>query len=87
MYENSITSALVEKARIPIVLPTERETLQAAFATCWNTDPSTWRYCQIRNTLSLDEVLVSRAVMQELGETAELEPMRFDKDGRLLTVL
>ena len=87
MYENAITSALGEKCRIPIVLPSERETLQAAFATCWNTDPASWRYCQIRNTLSLDEVLVSRPVMEELGADGTLEPLEFDDEGRLLTIL
>ncbi|MEZ5846991.1 MAG: lactate racemase domain-containing protein [Geminicoccaceae bacterium] len=87
MYENAITSALGEKCRIPIVLPSERETLQAAFATCWNTDPASWRYCQIRNTLSLDEVLVSRPVMEELGASGTLEPLEFDDKGRLLTIL
>ena len=87
MYENAITSALGEKCRIPIVLPSERETLQAAFATCWNTDPASWRYCQIRNTLSLDEVLVSRPVMEELGADGTLEPLEFDNKGRLLTIL
>jgi len=85
MYENAITSAISEKCRIPMVMATEREALQAALATCWNTDPATRRYCQIRNTLALDEILVSRPLLDELEQEGDLQPMQFDGEGRLLT--
>lgn len=88
MYENAITAAIGEKARLPIVLPTERETLQALVMTSWASDPETIRYCQIRNTLDLDEVLVSPALLQELDATpGPAEPLAFDEAGRLLTLV
>jgi hypothetical protein len=85
MYENAITASIGEKARLPIVLPTERETVQALVMTSWAKAPETIRYCQIRSTLALDEVLVSRALLDELESTAPAEVMDFDAAGRLLT--
>jgi hypothetical protein len=88
MYENAITAAIGEKARLPIVLPTERETLQALVMTSWARDPETIRYCQIRNTLDLDEVLVSTALLEELDATpGAAEALDFDAAGRLLTLV
>jgi hypothetical protein len=87
MYENAITASIGEKARLPIVLPTERETVQALVMTSWAKTPETIRYCQIRSTLDLDEVLVSRPLLDELGAAAPAEPLRFDDDWRLLTLL
>jgi hypothetical protein len=87
MYENAITAAIGEKARLPIVLPTERATVQALVATSWAMDVGRCRYCQIKNTLDLDEVLVSRPLLAELDADAPAEPLRFDDDGRLLTLL
>jgi hypothetical protein len=87
MYENAITAAIGEKARLPIVLPTEREVLQALVMTSWARDEATIRYCQIRNTLDLDEVLVSGALLDELGGDAAAERLRFDDMGRMLTLL
>ena len=52
MYQNAITAAIGEKARLPIVLPTERETVQALVMTSWADDRAGCRYCQIRNTLT-----------------------------------
>ena len=89
MYENAITAAMGEKVRIPIVLPSEKEVLQAAMATCWATDLASVRWCQIRNTLSLDEVFVSSSLWRELGHPGDgaAEDMRFDSSGRLETLV
>jgi hypothetical protein len=87
MYENAITAAVGEKARLPIVLPTERATVQALVGTSWAMDTDSCRYCQIKNTLALDEVLVSRPLLDELGATTAAERLRFDDDGRMLTLL
>lgn len=89
MYENSITSAIGEKSRIPIVLPTEKEVLQATMATCWAPDPARLRYCQIKNTLSLDEALVSEPLWEELGRpgTEVPETLEFDAQGCLTTLV
>jgi hypothetical protein len=87
MYQNAITAAIGEKARLPIVLPTERETVQALVMTSWADDRAGCRYCQIRNTLTLGEVLVSAPLLAELGQDAKAEKLRFDEAGRLLTLV
>lgn len=89
MYENAITAAMGEKVRIPIVLPSEKEVLQAAMATCWATELAAVRWCQIRNTLNLDEVLVSKALWRELGQPGDgaEQEMRFVSSGRLETLV
>jgi hypothetical protein len=91
MYMNAITSTMAEKARIPIVLPTDRDVLRAVVATCWALDLGSARLCQIRSTLDLDEVLITPALLAEsdaiegLEPLGEAEPLRFADDGRLLT--
>ena len=93
MYMNAVTATLIEKARIPIVLPDERAAIQASLATCWTSDPEAARYCQIRSTLHLDEILASPALLRDLAGQAgfevlsEPEPLAFDRDDRLLTRL
>jgi len=89
LYLNAITSTMVEKAKIPIVLPDERTCLQALVATCWADDLARLRYGQIRDTLALEEMLASPALVAEAGAAVEPlsapEPLTFDAAGRLLT--
>ncbi len=87
MCENAITSALRDKARIPIVLASERDVMRALIATCRASDETRPRYVQIRNTLELNEAYLSKPMLDELGQTAEPEPMRFDDQHRLLTLV
>ena len=37
---NVLTSCCLERARIPITLPTDRDVFEAALETCWRIDPS-----------------------------------------------
>ena len=85
IYENAITAAVSEKARIPIVLPTEEEVIKATVVTSWAAEPKMVRYCQIRNTLDLDEIFVSEALIDDLGvmSATAFKPLEFDNLGRL----
>jgi hypothetical protein len=91
MYWNAITSAMVEKARIPMALPDERDVLRACAATCWNLDPAEARMCVIRSTLHLHEILVSPSLFADIDGRqgvevlAEPEPIVFSEQGKLLT--
>ena len=90
MYMNSVTSTMVEKVQIPVVLPDERTVIRAMVATCWALDTPSVKFCQIRSTLDINEVLVSRALYEDVAhlstveKLSEPEPMRFDDAGRLL---
>jgi hypothetical protein len=93
IYMNAITATFPEKARLPVVLPDERTALQATLATCWRAAPENARYCQIRTTLHLDEILVSPALLADLEGQAGVallsdpQPLVFTPDGQLLTRL
>jgi len=87
MYMNAVTATILEKARIPIVLPDEETVLRALVATCWPSGPP--RICQIRSTLHVEEMAVTDALADELRDRdlilAEGPPAlwTFDADGRL----
>jgi len=91
IYMNSLTSTLVEKSRIPIVLADDRDALRATVSTSWSrTDPET-RLCIIRSTLHLDEILISDSLLDDVVESGRAETigepfdLRFSPDGRLLS--
>jgi hypothetical protein len=63
---NVLTSCCLERARIPIALPTDRDVLDAALATCWRIDPAEARIVVIPNTLELNTMYVSPALDAEV---------------------
>ena len=88
-YTNAITSTFVERAFIPITLPSDREAIEAALASLSLSDPARARIARIRNTLHLDEVWLSAPVLAEVAgrpgfEVGRPEPLRFGDDGTLL---
>jgi len=91
MYMNAITAGGTEAARIPAVLPDDRTVLRAMVATCWRADLETVRFCQIRSTLHLDNILVSPALASDIGRLGDAEvlsdpaPLEFDSAGNLKT--
>jgi hypothetical protein len=91
IYMNSVTATMVEKARIPVVLPDDATAVRATVATCWRADPENARLCVIRSTLHLGEILVSPGLFGDLAGDARAEvlsdpaPLAFDGDGRLVT--
>lgn len=91
MYMNAVTATILEKARIPIVLPDERTVAAALVATCWN--PVAPRLCQIVSSAQLDEIAVTANLLPELeaqGLVIDADapaPLRFDAAGVLTTRL
>jgi hypothetical protein len=88
-YTNAVTSTFVERAFIPITLPTDRDAIETALASLSISDVSQARIARIRNTLHLDEVWLSAPVLDEVAgrpgaEIGPLEPLRFTDDGTLL---
>jgi hypothetical protein len=64
---NVLTSCCLERARIPITLPTDRDVFDAALATCWRIDPAEARLVVIPNTLELNTLWVSPALEDEVN--------------------
>ena len=54
---NVLTSCFLERARIPITLPTDRDVFAPALDTCWRIDPAEARMVVIPNTLELEHPL------------------------------
>ncbi len=81
-YINCITADGPAAASIPVHFDTDREVLDAALTTIGRSDPEQARVIRIRNTLELEQILVSEAYREEveknpdlsfLGESGELE--------------
>ena len=87
MYLNGLTSHALEAIKIPIVLETDRQAMQVALhAVGHSTDA---RVAIVRSTLDLDELLVSRALVEEVAANPRLEvvgpvhELDFGPDGTL----
>jgi hypothetical protein len=86
---NVLTSCCLERARIPITLPSDRAVIEAALDTCWRIDPSQARMVVIPNTLELKELWVSPAFDEEVRDCPQLvreteyQPIPFLDDGSL----
>ena len=63
---NTLTSCCLERSRIPITLPTDRDVIRTALETCWRIDPAEARVVVIPNTLELKTLWVSRPLEDEV---------------------
>jgi hypothetical protein len=66
-YANALTAGLqgVQRAQIPITLATDRDAVAAAILTAGTADPARARVVRIRDTLRLDELMVSHSLLEE----------------------
>jgi hypothetical protein len=86
---NCVTAMTPEKARLPIALDNDREAISTALTTVGPVEPWEARVIRIKNTLELEELQVSEAVMDELKGRQDitlsggLEEMAFDAAGNL----
>ena len=87
MNQNVLTSTFLERAKIPMLLESDREALKAAIRCNWEVAPEDTRFVRIPNTLHLRYAYLSENLLDEaldsgnvevIEEAAELE---FDKDG------
>jgi len=86
---NVLTACMLERARIPITLPTDRDVFEASLETCWRIDPREARLVLIPNTLELNTLWVSPAYEAEvrahehLTLETEFRPIPFSTEGWL----
>jgi hypothetical protein len=92
-YMNALTSTVVDSVRLPMVLATDRDVLDAAVLTSCAADAAGVRLVYIRNTLALREVAVSEAAIPHLLPHAHVaaagQPfaLTFSEDGTLCSPL
>lgn len=85
---NVLTSCFLERARIPITLPSDRDVFRVALETCWRVDPAEARVVVIPNTLELKTLWVSPAMEDEvvrsrgLRRVGDYEPIPFRPEDR-----
>ncbi|MFV9504153.1 MAG: lactate racemase domain-containing protein [Oscillochloridaceae bacterium umkhey_bin13] len=74
-YTNALTAGVVglPKAALPMTLPSTRAAILAAIRSCGQPDPTRVRLVRITNTLQLEELLVSAALLPEVAAQARLE--------------
>ena len=65
-YMNALTSTVIDSVRLPMVLATDRDVLDAAVLTAPRIDGGETRLVYIRNTLAIGEVAVSEALVPSL---------------------
>ncbi len=89
VYANALTSQVLVQAKIPMVMPCDRTAIQTAVKTCGAEDIGQARLLRIANTLKLEYLYASEAMLPELRDrpgfevVGPLEEMRFTDDGRL----
>jgi hypothetical protein len=86
---NTITSRCLERARIPITLPTDREVVDVCLETCWRLKRSEARMALIPNTLEVNTLWVTEPLAEEVAAHPHLTletdflPLPFSADGWL----
>ena len=89
-YFNMITSTVLGVGKIPMVMEDDKLAIQTALKTLTDVDHRHIRMVYIKNTLSLDTVIISEALLKEAEGMKKVEivegprPLRFDADGNLL---
>ena len=91
VYTNAITATILDPAKLPIILNSDRDAVSVALKTCNRITPETARVVRIKNTLELHRIWVSPAMLDEVDNdenitiAGEETPMAFDSSGRILS--
>ena len=89
-YPNALTSTATQTVKIPMVMANDRQAIRAAIRTSTLPDPAAVRLAWVRDTLSLDRLLVSANLAATVDArpgvtvTGAPRPLRFDAAGALL---
>lgn len=88
-YPNAITCTVLDIAKIPMVLKSDKEAIQIALKSTNESDKSNPRIVRIKNSLEIDEIYISEALIEEAKNNpnivieGELEDFPFNDEGDL----
>jgi hypothetical protein len=88
-YPNAITSTLLTTVKIPLIVANDKEVFQLLIRTCNDIDYEKVKIVRIKNTLALDTIQVSEALLPEVAKTPGLEllsqpsELRFNEQNNL----
>lgn len=89
-YPNTLTSTFTEGIKIPMTLKNERQAIQSCVKTCNTRTYEEAKVVRIRNTLCMDEILVSENMLglaegrEDLEILGQPKAMEFDESGDLV---
>jgi hypothetical protein len=69
---NIISSTFIERAKIPLIMPTDKTAVLLALATCWAVPAAAARVVLIKNTASLGRFFISRPLAAEARQVDRL---------------
>ncbi len=72
MNPNAYTSSFLERVKIPMVADNDAQAMEFALRYCYIPDGTPERIVRIKNTLKLDEVYVSRPVLEEVKGRSDI---------------
>lgn len=72
-YKNISTSSFLERGKIPFVAENDVEAMELAIRNCGNALPGKERIIRIKDTLHLDELYVSDAILNEIKDNLQIE--------------
>ena len=72
-YKNISTSSFLERGKIPFIADNDVEAFELALRNCGNALPGKERIIRIKDTLHLDELYVSDAMLNELRNNTQIE--------------
>jgi len=86
-YKNVITCGYLDRAKIPIIVNTDREAIEIALKSTYNLPGTKPTIILIRNTLKLDEMFVSENIWEKIKNNISTieswEKLAFDDIGNL----
>lgn len=88
-YANHLTSTVMSGAKVPAIMDNDRQAIQAAVKTCNVPAESGLRMVRIANTLHLERIWISEALLPEAEKNPAIEilgaarDMAFDAEGNL----
>lgn len=91
-YTNALTGLSPMRSKLPIVFETDREAIEGALKTIGLTEPPDAKVARIKNTLDLEYLYASDALLAEIKERTDLEilggphPFVFTDQGDLVDV-
>lgn len=89
-YANALTSTVSVPVKVPIIMETDRDAIQAAVKTCFARDLSRARVVRLKDTLHLGEIWISESMLEDALKNPEIEvcgepaEIQFDADGNLI---
>jgi len=90
VYVNALTSATTQLPKIPMTMDSDHDAIAAAISTCaYAEDRENIKLVRIKNTMELEDIWVSAALLEEVKKNPRLEilgepePFGFDEAGNL----